>query len=339
MQNQYGNISPRTAAFAVKTMLEAGQYIMVLERFGQVDPQAKNTTKVRKWRRYESLPRAVAPLAEGIVPAGRQITYTDVTATLEQFGDYVEITDVIKDTHEDPILKVMSGRCGEQAAETIEVVRFNVLKAGTNVFYPSGISTRATVNAEPKRSDIHRVVRSMKKTKAKTISSIVKASAAVATEPVAPAFFGLAHTDLAADISNMTGFTPVEKYSNSDKAMPGEIGKVLEVRFICSPLFEPWLNAASSVSSTTYLVGGVAVTSAGAPDVYPILIVARDAYAIVPLQGFNAIEPAVVNPGQPSTFDPMGQKGCVSWKTYQAAAILNENWIARLECLATANPT
>lgn len=337
MQNQYGNISPRTAAFAVKTLLDAGQYIMVLERYGQVDPQGKNKTKVRKWRRYESLPRATAPLAEGVVPGGRQITYTDITATLEQFGDYVEITDVIKDTHEDPVLQEMSKRCGEQAAETIEVIRFNVLKAGTNVYYTGTATSRATLAATINRTVLHKVVRGLKKNKAREITSIIAASAKIATEPVAPAFFGLAHTDLAADIQAITGFTPVEKYADSSKAMPGEIGKVLGVRFICSALFEAWLSAATSTSVTTFLAGGVVPTAAANPDVYPVLVIARDAYAIVPLQGFNSVDVGVVNPAK-VIGDPMGQKGFVSWKTYQATAILNENWMARIECLATASP-
>ena len=118
--NTYGDISPRTAGKAKKKLLKRGQHLMVTERFGQVDPQQKNSTKTVKWRRYNSLARATAPLAEGVPPAGRKLTYTDVSATLEQYGDYVNITDVIADTHEDPVLQESMDLCGEQAAETIE---------------------------------------------------------------------------------------------------------------------------------------------------------------------------------------------------------------------------
>jgi N4-gp56 family major capsid protein len=47
----------------------------------------------------------------------------------------------------------------------------------------------------------------------------------------------------------------------------------------------------------------------------------------------------VLNPGTPSKSDPLGQVGYVSWKTYQAGAILNEQWVARIECCCTANPS
>ncbi len=99
-------------------------------------------------------------------------------------------------------------------------------------------------------------------------------------------------------------------------------------------MFEPWELA--GVSGSTYLAGGVAAT--GKADVYPLLFTAQNAYGIVPLQGYNSITPMVVNP-KPSKTDPAGQIGWVSWKTYQTAAILNQNWFARLEGAATANPT
>ena len=101
--------------------------------YGQVDPLQKNKTKTAKWRRYNSLARASAPLGEGIPPTGSVLTHTDVDATLEQYGDAVKITDVIQDTHEDPVLQQTMILCGEQAAETIEELRISILKAGTNV--------------------------------------------------------------------------------------------------------------------------------------------------------------------------------------------------------------
>ena len=333
--NIYGDISPRTAGFAVRKLLERGQYLLVLERFGQIDPQGQNKTKTRKWRRYNSLQRAIAPLAEGISPAGQRLTYTDVIATLEQYGDVVKVSDVIIDTHEDPVLDETVKIMGEQMAETVEVVRYNIVRAGTNVFYPSPATTRATVAGPCDRATLRLVYRSFKRNKAREITEIIKASPLISTEPVQAAFFALVSTDCDADIRNITGFVPTPQYSNSDKALPGEIGKVENMRFICSALFEPWLAAATSESGSTYLTNGASGT--GYPDVYPILVVARDAYAIVPLQGKNAASVAVVNP-KPVIGDELGQNGFASWKTYQTAAILNQMWMARIEVACTANP-
>ncbi len=333
---KYGDISPRTAGFAAAKLLDVGQPLMITERFGQVDPQGKNKTKTRKWRRYESFPAATSPLAEGITPEAQVPTYTDVTATLEQYGATVQLTDVIVDTHEDAVLNEMMTRCGEQAAETVETIRIAILKAGTNVYYANGVASRLLVTSPATRSDFRKIKRAFKRAKAMEISSIITASARISTTPVAAAYFAMGHTDLDADLRGVTGFAPIEQYSSSEKALPGEIGKIESIRIILTSLFSPWLAAATSISSATYLTGGTSGT--GAPDVYPIIVVARDAYAIVPLQGQNAITPMVLNPGKPDKSDPLGQRGYVSWKTMQTAAILNQNWIARLEVACTTNP-
>lgn len=333
--NTYGDISPRTAAYAAARLLKRGQHLMVAERFGQPKPLPRNHGKTMKFRRYESLPRADAPLAEGIPPAGSKLTYTDVSVTLEQYGDFVPHTDVIKDTHEDPILRESLDLCSEQIAETKEVIRIAVLKAGTNVFYANSAANRAAVNSPPLRSDLRRIYRSFRRNKAQEISRIVAASTKISTQPVEPAFFILGSTDLDGDFRNMDGFVKAAEYSNSAKALPGEIGSVEQFRIILTPLFEPWL--AGGASGTTYLSNGDAPSSSSACDVYPLIIVGKDAYGLVPLQGENAVTPFVVNP-KPSHSNKLGQEGHVGWKMYDATVILQQYFMARLECAATAVP-
>jgi len=332
----YGDISPRTAGFVSKRMLERGQYDYVIGRYGQAQVIPKKNTKTIKFRRYESLPRATAPLAEAVPPAAGKLTYTDVQATLEQYGYYVPLSDVVLDTHEDPVLQETSDLCGEQISETTEVITISVLKGGTTVYYANNAGSRANVNSPLLRSDLRRIYRYLKKYKGRPISKIIAASVKISTDPVAPAYFVFGHTDLDSDIRAIEGFIPVENYSDSTKAVPGEIGKVDQFRFILTPLFEAW--EAAGASGTTYLSGGVKVSVAAAADVYPLLILAENAFGTVRLQGPNTVTPAVVNP-KPMVGDELAQRGFVSWKMYFTSIILNQNWLCRLECAATAIPT
>jgi N4-gp56 family major capsid protein len=309
---------------------------MVTERYGQVDPQPKNNTRIRKYRRYESLARASSPLAEGVTPTGKKLSYTDIECTLEQYGDVVILTDVVKDTHEDNVLMSTMDVMGEQAAETVEEVRLNFMRAGTNAFFANNAANRAAVNSPPVRGDLRRIYRSFKRQKARTITQIVKASAKISTEPVGEAYFAIGHTDLDSDIRSISGFVPVENYSDSMNAQPGEIGKIENFRFVLTSMVDPWLQAGTS--GTTYLSGGEAVSVAANADVYPLLFIARDSYAIVPLQGMNSVTVMVRNPS-PVIGDELAQRGFASWKTYQTGTILNQNWLARLECAATAVPS
>ena len=335
--NRYGDIKESTAGGMAATMLKVAKALLVTERFGQFDPQPKNKSTTHTFRRYHVLPKATAPLVEGQTPTGQKIRFTDYQVALEQWGDFVELTDVIEDCHTDPVVQIYSQRCGQQAAETVEASRISVLKGGTTVFYAGGsVTTRGTVTAAPTAGDFQRIYRFMRKNKAQMISEVVKASVKVATEPIGAAYFAMCSTDLDYDLRRIAGFVPVEKYSDSDKALPGEIGKIQNIRIICTTEFEPWL--AAGASGTTFLSNGETPSSSAAADVYPIIVVGQNAYGIVPLAGENGITPSVVQP-KPAQGDPLGQRGSVGWKTMQASKITNELWIARLECCATANPS
>lgn len=128
-----GDISPRTAAYVQVELLKRAMPYLCLEKFGQAKAQPGNKTMAMIFRRYNSLGLRTTALTEGITPTSEKLTATDLTATLSQYGGLVEITDVIQDTHEDPVLQEAIAVSGEQAAKTVETLRYNVLKACTNV--------------------------------------------------------------------------------------------------------------------------------------------------------------------------------------------------------------
>ena len=320
---EYGDISPRTAAFAAKEMLKRGIPYFVLEKFGQARPLANKSSKVQKFRRYSSLALATTALTEGVTPTAKQLAAVDVTATLQQYGDLVTISDVVIDTHEDPVLKEASEVLGEQAAQTVETIRFNVLKAGTNVVYSNG-TARNAVNTEMTLADQRKATRTLKRQNGRAITSVVKSTPSYGTEAVAPSYVGLIHPDMDAVIRSFAGFVPVEKYGTMTPH-EGEIGKVEDVRYVCSTIFASFANGGGTKG---------AMIGTSAADVYPTLIVARDAYGIVPLKGGASLSPAVVNP-KPSDSDPLAQRGHVSWKSMQTAVILNDAFMVRVESSVT----
>lgn len=326
MATTYGDISPRTAAYAEKELLKRGLPFLVLEKFGQAKPLPENSTKVMKFRRYNALPNTPQALTEGVTPTGQSLTVTDVTATLAQYGDKVTITDVILDTHEDQTLNEAVALLGEQAAQMIEKMRFGVLKAGTNVLYANG-SARNAVNTAISITLQRRAVRALKRQNARFITSIVRSTPNYGTENVAPGYVALIHPDLEADVRGLTGFVPAEKYG-SMTPWENELGKCEDVRYVSSTIFEPWADAGGAKGTMISTTG----TSA---DVYPVLYVARDAYAIVALKGMFALTPMVVNP-KPSDSDPLAQRGHVGWKAMQTCVILNDAWMVRAEVGATA---
>ena len=324
----YGDITPRTAAFAVFPLLVRGHEEMVLEKFGQTFPVPSNKTKVAKFRRYEILPLATTPLVEGVTPSGTKPTITDYTATLVQYGDFIPFSDFIMDTHEDPLLKEYGELCMQQWTETIETIRFNAIKGGANVGYSNGTS-RLYPNTPITLAAQRRATRALKRQRGRHLTSIVSSNGNFRTEPVEASFVAICHSDVENDIRNMQGFIPTKQYGTVSP-WANEIGAVEDVRYIRSTLFTPFPDAATSTTA-----GAMISTSGTYADVYPVIYISRDAYGIVPLKGKGAVSLSVVNP-KPAPGDALGQRGTVGWKTTQTALILNDLWLYRLEVAATA---
>lgn len=326
-QTVYGDISPRTAAKAAKQMLVRALPYLVLEKFGQSKPLEGNSSKTQTFRRYEALSATPKTVTEGVTPASTKLTKTDVSVTLVQYGDRIELSDVVLDTHEDPILQESTMVLGEQAGIMLETVRYNVLKAGTNVMYANG-TARNAVNTPVSIGMQRKATRLLKRQNAKPITTVLKSTADFGTEAVAPAYVGLCHTDCDSDIRDLTGFVPVEKYG-SMTPYEGEIGKVENVRYIASTVFEPIADGGG-------LDGDLVLSTTGTnADVYPILYLGRDAFGLVPFKGKTSVTPMIVNP-KPSDSDPLGQRGHAAWKCMSGTVILNDAFMVRGEVAVTA---
>lgn len=325
-QTIFGDITPRTAAYAAKEMLKRGLPYLVFEKFGQAKTLPANSSKVMTFRRYTALPLATTPLTEGVTPAGQVLAKTDVTANLVQYGDKVTITDVIMDTHEDPVLNESIELLGEQAAQTIEAMRFGVLKANANLIFANG-ATRAAVNTTFDVSMQRKAVRALKRQNARQITTIVRSTPSFGTENVAPGFVCITHPDMETAIRAQAGFTPAEKYG-SITPWENELGKIDDVRYLTTTVCEPYANGGG-------VKGTMLSTSGTSADVYPMIYLGKDAYGIVALKGQYAVTPMVSNP-KPSDSDPLAQRGHAAWKTMQTAVILNPLWMATVEAAVVA---
>jgi N4-gp56 family major capsid protein len=339
----YGDISPAVAAWSVVRMLKRAMPYLHLEKFGQVYPLPTNSTQTAKFRRYFLsgatgaagnstgsffIPVATTPLVEGVTPTGSMLANQDYTVTLSQYGDFVTITDVIMDTHTDPVLQQATDILGEQAAVTVETIRFNTLKAGTNVFYGNSVGGRSSVVTAPTLTDQRRVTTALNRQNAKKITMVVASNPDFNTKSVEASFMAVCHPDLETDIRGMTGFKAVADYGPHTTPFEGEIGSVEQVRYLTSTVIAPFADAGGAKGTLRSTTGTLA-------DVYPILYFARDAYGIVPLKGKSSMTPMVVNP-KPAPGDPLAQRGTVGWKLYTSQVILQELWMARLEVGATA---
>lgn len=325
----FGDISPRVGIHAVGQFLAYAEPILVLEKFGKGEMLPKNKGQVIKWRRPVPFDVSTTALTEGVTPAPQILKYEDVTAVISQYGSWVPFTDVIADTHEDPNLQTMSKLCGEQAASTKEALIWEELRGGTSVIFSGAATQRSEVNAPIQEEDLVAVQRFLKANHGKHITSMIGAGPNISTEPVAPAFVAFGSTQLEPDLRNLTEFVVREKYASYKPISDYEIGKFQDIRFILSPQLEPFYGAGSSDTM------GVLSRDGDNVDVYPVIIIAKEAFAVTALKGMESVWMSVKNP-EASHGDPLAQRGFVSWKMWYVVTRLNEEWMARIECAASA---
>lgn len=328
--NTYGSLSPRVGIIAKAEFLAYAELQLCLEKFGKADSVPKNGGLTIKWRRPVPFDPAVNELVEGVTPPAHIFEYEDVTARIAQYGSWVALTDVIQDTHEDPVLKHMTEMCGRQAGETKEAITWNVLTGGTNVFYSGVATTRATVNAPLDVDDIDKIIRNLEKNFAKKVAKMVAPTDKVATQPIRPGYIYFGHTDQRQDFENADSFVPLENYSSQAAVSDYEIGSIKGMRVILTPHYRPLLGAGNT--------GGTGVLETGSnADVYQGVIIAEEAYACTVLKGMQSAAISVKNPKMGESYeDPLGQRGFVSWKFWYVVVRLNESWMARLEAACSS---
>lgn len=325
----YGDISPRVGIYAVARFLRHATPVEVLARFGMNEPLPRNKGQIVKWRRFVPFAVNTEALVEGVTPAPNQVQFETITTQVSQYGSWVSFTDVIVDTHEDPVLQNISAGLGEQAGATREAIIWEVLIGGTSVIYSGTATQRSEVEAPISEDELIAAQRILKANRAKPITRMLKASVNIATEPVAPGYVAFGHTNFEKDLRALPEFVVREKYSNVSLLNEWEIGKFQDIRFILTPDLGIIFGAGSGTTT------GVLSRDGANVDVYPLVIVGQDAYGITALRGMESANVTVRNPT--ATYeDPLAQRGFASWKIWYVATRLNEEWMVRIEAAVSA---
>lgn len=280
--------------------------------------QGAGTNTVR-FRRYGNLTAATTALTEGVTPAGSSLSVTNITASTNQYGDYVTFTDKVDMETQDPLLTVNSEILGDQAADTFDQLTRDVLVAGTSVFYANGVGGRGSVAANASLTDYRKIARALRKNKARKLTKITTGSDQVGTTPIRAAYIALISPDTHFDLKGLTGFVPVHQYPSTVTPIDdNEVGSLDEFRFVESPNGKVFTGAGS-----------------GSVDVHADVILADQAYGISRING-NAMQMIYKPLGSAGTADPLNQRQTQGWKATFIAYRLNESFLYRYEHAVTA---
>lgn len=339
----YSLVPSRNLIMAEREMLKHAMPIKVLSTFGSQKQIPQNKTDTVVFRRALPLDAGTngAPsitasnylMQEGVTPGARTIAYQDVQVTVQQYGVLMKLSSKAEAMYEDDIPGDMVKLVGEHMASIEELISYGVVRGGTNVVYANG-SARNSVNTAITLNKLRQAARQLEAAHAQFVTEKLAASVNFATSAIEPGYLVFIHTDMEADFRNLTNFTPVARYGQQKPVHEREIGSVERFRVITSPYFKPFLAAGGTITAGTFLSNGGTVGTTA--DVYPIMVVAQEAWGQVALKGMGAIQPIYLPAKQITHANPMGQFGYVGANFYKNAVRLNENWMVRIEAACSA---
>lgn len=300
------DLAPENKTYYDMTLIDEATAQLVHDQFGVKKPIPANGGKTIEFRKFHSYDKALTPLQEGVTPAGRAAKVTAITSTVDQYGDYTMLTDVLDLTSIDNVVLETTKIHGRQAGMTLDTVTRNVLHSGTNVTYcpkadGTEVTSRATLTKDSQLTVdvIMQVVAKLRAMNAPTING---------------KYVAIIHPYVAYDLMTDPQWVDAHKYTNATPLFEGEIGEIAGVRFV--------------QTSEARIYKGE-----GCPDglaVFGTLFLADGAYGVTEITG-GGLQTIVKQKGSAGTADPLDQRSTVGWKAIKTAEILIQDYIVRVE--------
>lgn len=291
-----------------KTLIRAAQPNLIHAQFAQKRPIPKNSGKNVEFRKFNPLTKATTPITEGITPKGNKLEITTVPAEVDQYGDYVTVTDMLDLTAIDPVIVEATQVIGNQAGMTLDTIVRDKMHACGNVWFAAeGGATGGAVEL-PKEVDEWD---SISYDHPLTVG-LLKEVAAFLKKNNAPkidgSYIGIVHPMAAVDIMKDDAWIDVNSYSDASKIFEGELGKIAGIRFVESSEAKVEVNAKGMKYFSTLILG-------------------QNAYGDTEIEG-GGLEVIVKPVG--SGNDPLNQRATIGWKATKAAEILLDSNIVKV---------
>lgn len=279
-----------------KKLLTQAKVKTVLDQFGVKENIPSHSSKTISFTQYADLAVATSPLTEGTAPTDTQLSSSAITATIDQLGAYVTLTDIAELTVKHPVTQKTTELLSNQAAKSYDRVINSTVVAGTAVVYPGAIASRANVTATSYLTfaEIRKAVALLRNNGA---SEFDDGNFVLVVDPSV-------ETDLMAD----TTFQNTVQRNNlgtGSENYKGIITKFAGVTVVRS-------NNIPTITSTT--------------TVHTSYLFGQNAYAITDLQSLQ-----MYKEGPGGVSDPLHQKMTFGWKVGFKAVILNNSFMVRLE--------
>lgn len=223
------SLSAEMKTFYDKTLITLAGANLIHEQFGQKRPIPAGGGKTIEFRRFSKLPKALKAITEGVTPKGNKLTVSKVSATVDQYGDYIEQTDMLELTAIDNTIVEATKELASQAGLTLDTIVRNELVGGTNVMYAPEVVGN-TEREILSRKDITKNC----KLRVKDVFKAAAELKSVNAPKINGSYVAIIHPYTAYDLMQEAGeqWVGISKYVNPENILKGEIGTLGGVRFV-----------------------------------------------------------------------------------------------------------
>lgn len=315
MTTETGSLSAEMKTFYEKRLLDQAEPLLVHNQFGDKYPIPANNGKKIEFRKYSALPKALTALTEGVTPAGNSLTVTTVEGTVKQYGDWIQLSDMLQMTAIDNNVVQATKLLSSQAGRTLDTVTREVLAGGTNVIYAPKVVDGAETEVLSRSTLTPECVL--------TPFVVMRAAAtleAMNTPKINGSYVLITHPYCRETLQESPGWVDVVKYKEGNNTFSGEIGKIGDVRVVTT-------SEAKIINDSTCPV----VEDSTYYSVFTSLLLGANAYGVTELEN-GGLQHIVKQLGYGE--DPLNQRSSCGWKATSAAVRLCEEYMVRIESLS-----
>jgi N4-gp56 family major capsid protein len=226
--NQPGNnLTPEMKSYYDRALIRFAGPKLVHAQFGQQKPIPAGNGKTIEFRRFSPLPKALTPLTEGVTPKGNTLNVTTVESTVEQYGDYVTMSDMLTLSSVDAVISETQNVLGDQAGRTLDTVIREKVNAGTNVQYANGKADRSLLVGGSAKTEENDYL---------TVAAVKRAVSTLKRNNATPfkdgCYVAIIHPDVANDLTNDPEWKAIKQNVDPEDWYNGVIGKIHGVVFV-----------------------------------------------------------------------------------------------------------
>lgn len=254
-----------------------------------------------------------AALVEGTPGAASDATWTEILATVSQYGNWIAFTDIAENQSIDNVVAETTENFAEAMTEGADLVTRDILMGGTNVQFASTAASRGGEGSgmylslaelrEAKRTLLHLNARPVRSEDNK--------------------FVVITHPDCSFDLEGDSNIQNIWQYAG-ERGMANN--QLFDVEFRDLPFgVRIYQTSLCRIFASAGLSGA---------DVYGTLMFGEQWYGTIDL---DALPAAIIvhERGSSGAFDPLDQVGTVGYKFAHAAVILNQALGVRIESVSS----